>query len=164
MHYGLLPRLCFPALWLVCLLAWGCQGRIHTPAAPEAAESAGRRVVHREPEGYTYHWTRKSVYEEQRTSGEYRYPDSVMIPTTKTKENLVYYANQILADETQPIVVLVIDETKVRADMRFFSDPDGRDADADPVIYGKLNLDAVAQVVNFKRGEDGEYALPPDMF
>jgi uncharacterized protein (DUF952 family) len=59
---------------------------------------------------------------------------------------------------TPSLVLLVIDESRIDAELRWEeSEPD---LPPFPHIYGPLNVDAVVDVVDFPEGEEG-FALPP---
>lgn len=59
------------------------------------------------------------------------------------------------------LVLLVIDEALVSADVRYESMEAGNDAF--PHIYGPLNLDAVAAVLDFPPKNDGTLWLPSSL-
>lgn len=58
------------------------------------------------------------------------------------------------------LVILVIDSNKVKPDIRYEAAEEG---ELFPHIYGALNLDAVAQVVDFEPGVDGYFDLPQQL-
>jgi len=128
---------------------------------PSASRENRQEYEKRKPQGYTYHWTKRKVYEAEKVSGAYMYPGWEFIPTTKTKKELEYFANDVLRNNTDRMVVLVIDETKVDPKMKF-PKPQGPNAVSGPEIHGVLNLDAVVQVVPLERDNTGRYVLPED--
>ena len=66
-------------------------------------------------------------------------------------------ANAFYAGE-RDLVLLVIDERRVRADVREEPVP-GRD-ERFPHIYGPLNVDAVFETIPLEAGPDGLFAFP----
>ncbi len=59
----------------------------------------------------------------------------------------------------QDLVILVIECDRVQPEIRY----EGADANnLFPHIYGALNINAVAQAIDFEAGADGLFLLPPD--
>jgi len=56
------------------------------------------------------------------------------------------------------LVLLQIDPSKVRAEIRYEDAPDG--SGTFPHIYGPLNADAVARVVAYRSNDDGLFGEP----
>jgi uncharacterized protein (DUF952 family) len=65
-------------------------------------------------------------------------------------------ANAIYGGDDE-LLVLVIDEDRVKPDIRYEAVPDWDDPF--PHIYGPLNLDAVVEISSLKRGPDGRFAF-----
>jgi uncharacterized protein (DUF952 family) len=65
-------------------------------------------------------------------------------------------ANAIYGEHDE-LLVLVIDEERLKSEIRYEAVP-GWD-DPFPHIYGPLNLDAVTETLSLKRGPDGHYAF-----
>jgi uncharacterized protein (DUF952 family) len=55
------------------------------------------------------------------------------------------------------LLILVIDEDRVKPDIRYETVPGWEDPF--PHIYGPLNLDAVTEISSLKRGTDGRFAF-----
>jgi uncharacterized protein (DUF952 family) len=64
-------------------------------------------------------------------------------------------------DGQDDLVLLCIDPELVAAEIRH-ENLDGA-GDLFPHIYGPLNLDAVTDVLDFTRGDDGEFTLPEQL-
>jgi uncharacterized protein (DUF952 family) len=64
-------------------------------------------------------------------------------------------------DTLEPLVIICIDESKLTSDVRYEDgDSCGR---AYPHIYGKVNNDAVIQVLPFLKSVDGKYQKNPEL-
>lgn len=64
------------------------------------------------------------------------------------------------------LVLLVINEDKVTADVRYEPPADNGEADPNdrfPHVYGALNLDAVTRVIAFPANADGSFTLPEEL-
>jgi len=108
------------------------------------------------------HITKRSDWTEAQTLGSYRADSfaSQGFIHCSTPEQVIAVANVIFHGQ-RDLVILGIDEDKVVPEIRF-ENLDGGD-NLFPHIYGPLNLDAVAQVVDFDPLPDGSFALP-DVF
>ena len=78
------------------------------------------------------------------------------IHCTAECDRLLAVANAFYRDDTSAYIILVIDPTRVTAEIRWES----ADGHVFPHIYGSLNPDAVVDVVPFPRSLAGEF-LPP---
>lgn len=78
---------------------------------------------------------------------------------TGAPDLLVWVANRFYRKAGGPFVVLSIDEPLVTAEVRW----EESDGHLFPHIYGPLNWDAVAQVIDFPRSADGAFLLPPEL-
>ncbi|MEX2227160.1 MAG: DUF952 domain-containing protein [Dehalococcoidia bacterium] len=74
------------------------------------------------------------------------------IHCTDGAANLIQTANRYYRDDPRAFVALVIDKSKVQADIRY-EDP----ARLYPHIYGPLNRDAIVRVVAMRRAADGTF-------
>jgi len=78
---------------------------------------------------------------------------------TGAPELLVAVANRYYTQTNGPFVVLCIEEARVAADVRW----EEAHGDLYPHIYGPLEWDAVEQVIDFPRTEDGRFLSPPEL-
>jgi len=62
----------------------------------------------------------------------------------------------------QDLELLVIDRSKLRADVVYEPGSHGED-ELFPHLYGQLDLDAVSRRVDFPCGADGQFVLPSDL-
>jgi uncharacterized protein (DUF952 family) len=103
----------------------------------------------------TYHLTPRVVWESQ-SAGPYFRPEAYeqdgFIHCTDGEEQVVRVANAFYVGDSREHVVLVIDITRIRAEVKY-EDPDR----IFPHIYGPLNVDAVAEVRSIERGPTGRY-------
>ncbi|BAY88218.1 MULTISPECIES: DUF952 domain-containing protein [unclassified Tolypothrix] len=107
------------------------------------------------------HITQSGQWEEAKTLGSYR-ADSL------ETEGFIHCseANQILKvanrffKHQKGLVILFIDADQVKAEVRY---EEAEIGELFPHIYGKLNIDAVFQVINFESGEDGLFNLPREV-
>jgi uncharacterized protein (DUF952 family) len=60
--------------------------------------------------------------------------------------------------DRRDLVLLLVDATKVRAEVRYEGRPGGHQY---PHIYGPLNCDAVLQVIPYEPDAAGDFPLPP---
>jgi uncharacterized protein (DUF952 family) len=114
-----------------------------------------------------FHIATKMDWDAAGAAGEYA-PAS--LPTEgfihcSTAEQVIPVANQFYRGQAD-LLLLVIDTEKLAARLEYEapSPPDGSppptSAELFPHLYGALNLDAVAQAVEFPPGEDGAFVLP----
>jgi uncharacterized protein (DUF952 family) len=73
-----------------------------------------------------------------------------------TPEQVIEVANYLFS-ERNDLLLLVIDEEKVQAHIKY---EDGGNGKFYPHIYGPLNTDAVISVLEFKPEKDGLFTLP----
>ena len=78
------------------------------------------------------------------------------IHCTGERELLVTVANHFYRSAVGLFVILVIDEKKVSAEIRW----EPADGYLFPHIYGPLNIDAVREVIGFPRDADGTFTQP----
>jgi len=74
------------------------------------------------------------------------------IHCTEGAENLIDTANRYYRDDRRAFVALIIDPSKVRAEVRY-EDP----ARIYPHIYGAVNRDAIVRVARVRREADGTF-------
>jgi uncharacterized protein (DUF952 family) len=105
-------------------------------------------------------------WERARAAGEPYAPASLaaegFVHCTATDEVLLAVANRFYVDEPDEFVVLSIDESRLRAEVRWESGlpapPPGSDAVVFPHVYGPLDLDAVVGVRRAVRADNGTFA------
>jgi uncharacterized protein (DUF952 family) len=72
---------------------------------------------------------------------------------------------QLAATANRDLVALCIEQSRLRALVRYEPPPqvsDARSKERFPHLYGALNTDAVIRVVDFPCAADGSFALPAD--
>lgn len=74
-------------------------------------------------------------------------------------ERLLWVANHFYRDKDGAYVILLIDEKRVKAAVRW-EEVDGARF---PHVYGALNLDAVVEVIDFPREDKGQFRLPAQL-
>ncbi|ALF56211.1 hypothetical protein ACX27_01630 [Nostoc piscinale CENA21] len=72
---------------------------------------------------------------------------------------IIPVANRFFYNQ-QELVILLIDSQKVKAEIRYEAAETG---EIFPHIYGSLNIDAVAQVIDFASGVNGYFDLPKQL-
>ena len=80
------------------------------------------------------------------------------IHCTRGVEQLVIVANRYYRADPRPLVVVVIDEGRVTAQIKY--EPGQEDGVAYPHIYGPLNREAIVAVLNMGRLPDGSFQFP----
>lgn len=113
-------------------------------------ESAAAREA-----GVTYHLVPVGVWERSRDAETYMpeaYNADGFIHCTNGTDKLVEVANLFYVSDSREFLVLVIDVTKIRADVRY-DDP----GLLFPHIYGPLNTSAVIGELPVSRGSDGTF-------
>ncbi len=106
-----------------------------------------------------FHITTREAWDRATAEGNYRTP---LLPVEgfihcSTRDQVVQVANLRFRGQTG-LVLLAINTDRVKAEI-LYEDLAG-EAQKFPHIYGELNIDAVAQVVEFEPGEEGYFALP----
>lgn len=107
-----------------------------------------------------YHMLPLAVWQQQAADQPYHHESlqtEGFIHCTAEPERLLWVANHFYRAEVGAFVILCIDESTVQAPVQW----DLADGHRFPHIYGPLNLNAVQQVINFPRAEDGRFLLPP---
>ena len=107
------------------------------------------------PAGLTFHITPEEVWEAQRVSGSYQpeaFAEEGFVHTTIDLETLLIPANRYYTGDGRPYVCLTIDLALVPGEVRFDADPL-----IYPHIYGPVPTDAVTEVRDANRGEDGTF-------
>ncbi len=102
----------------------------------------------------------REYYDAQPTDQDYQ-PEPMaqgredFIHCTNGPENVVATAHRHYQHDPRPFYLLVLDMEKIRAPIRY-------DAPGEiyPHIYGPLNRDAIVEIRNFERTEDGRFLLP----
>ena len=80
------------------------------------------------------------------------------IHCTDEQERLVWVANHFYHDIVGDFVILYIEEALLEAELKW-EEADGHHF---PHIYGTLNCDAVTNVIEFPRDDDGTFRLPSE--
>jgi uncharacterized protein (DUF952 family) len=80
------------------------------------------------------------------------------IHCTRGAEQLVIVANRYYQNDLRPLAVVVIDESRVTAEIKY--EPGQDDGVLYPHIYGLLNRDAIVTVLNMGRLPDGSFQFP----
>jgi uncharacterized protein (DUF952 family) len=110
-----------------------------------------------------YHIAFESDWNDALNAGEYRISTKDRTLEEQgfihggTAEQVAPVANLIYGDD-ECLIVLVIDEAKLRSELRF-DEVAGWDKPF-PHIYGPLNTDAVTATRPLSRGTDGKYVFP----
>ncbi|MBX3051213.1 MAG: DUF952 domain-containing protein [Caldilineaceae bacterium] len=81
------------------------------------------------------------------------------IHCTAEPKLLVEVANRYYATKPGPFVLICIDEARIAPVVRW----EESSGDIYPHIYGPLNWNAVEQVIDFPRDEEGTFLLPPGL-
>jgi uncharacterized protein (DUF952 family) len=106
-------------------------------------------------EDVTYHLVAADDWRAQPADRDYvpaAFEADGFIHCTDGAQNVIDTANRYYRDDRRDYVVLVIDRSRVRADLRY---EDG--ARIYPHIYGPLNRDAIVRVVAVTRAPDGMF-------
>ncbi len=109
-----------------------------------------------------YHITTRTSWEDALRAGSYR-GDTLSTDGfihASTREQVAGTGNYLFRGQ-QGLVLLCIDTAKLKPELRFEQAP-GTDQKF-PHLYGPLNLDAVAGVVDFPPEPDGAFKLPENM-
>lgn len=113
-----------------------------------------------------YHIADRRDWEEARTRGEYRHStrgrtleEQGFIHAAQSSQQVEGVANSFYSG-AGPLVLLAIDEDRVRPEIRYENVP-GWDLPF-PHIYGPLNTDAVVRTISLIPGLDGRYVFPVD--
>lgn len=113
--------------------------------------------------GLIYHIATRADWERARASGEYT---RSTVDKTLAEEGFIHAsqaaqvartANKFYRDVPGDLVLLVIDQARLRAEVRYEHVP-GADLPF-PHVYGPLNLDAVIAARPFAAGPDGVFAF-----
>lgn len=110
--------------------------------------------------GRTYHMVPREYYEAQPVEQDYQ-PEPMQkglenfIHCTTGAENVAATGERFYRSDPRPFYLLIVDLDKVQAPARY--DAAGK---IFPHIYGPLNRDAIVEVLNFEREEDGRF-IPP---
>jgi len=83
------------------------------------------------------------------------YAEEGFIHATKGDDLLVKVANRVYAEFTDELLLLVIDETRVKSEIKYEQASDGR---LYPHIYGPLSTDAIVEIRQMER-RDGRWAI-----
>jgi uncharacterized protein (DUF952 family) len=120
-----------------------------------------------------YHITSREEWKAAQQHGEYTAPSlaSQGFIHCSTAAQVLGVANTFYRGQSD-LVLLVIDPARLSAELRW-EPPDHPNPDADlrelesqrlfPHLFGALNLEAVAQVIDFPTLPDGSFALPQGM-
>ncbi|MEM7680557.1 MAG: DUF952 domain-containing protein [Planctomycetota bacterium] len=109
-----------------------------------------------------FHITARADWEAAQAQGHYTHPSlaSEGFIHFSTKAQLLPSAGRFYAEGTDELVVLVIDPSRLAAELRWepahVGTPDQQDF---PHLYGPLNLDAVVDVLPLTRDEQGRFVL-----
>lgn len=113
------------------------------------------------------HITTRSAWQAAQASGQYVHPSLEIegFIHASTAEQITAVANAFYRGQAD-LVLLVVDERRLSSELRW-EPPAGPPApgitksDLFPHIYGPLNLEAVARVLDLKPDAEGLFALPP---
>ena len=106
----------------------------------------------------TYHLTPAEYYRDCDSTTDYipqSFADEGFIHCTNGEQDVADTANRYYKDDRRMYVVLAIDTTKVKPEIRFEDE-----ARIYPHIHGPLNRDAIIEVLPILREPDGSF-LPP---
>jgi uncharacterized protein (DUF952 family) len=133
------------------------------PAIRIAVSVAGEPHRHtRADRPLIYHLTPAAEWRSARAAGAYRVStlgttlDEVGFIHCSRAGQVAGVANRFYREQTD-LVLLTIDEQRVRPEIRYEAAPGS--AEPFPHIHGPLNLDAVVEVVPFERGPDGTFTF-----
>ena len=107
------------------------------------------------------HITRLEQWKQAESAGVYRSETlgSEGFIHCSTPQQVIKVANAVYHGQ-MGLVLLVINPSKVRSDIRF-EKSEGRGLY--PHIYGPLNIDAVIKVHRFEPNQDGNFKLPTEL-
>lgn len=114
-----------------------------------------------------YHLLRRSQWSAARRAKTYAPPSLAAegFIHCSTLDQLAPTANALFRG-VRDLVVLCIDEARLRAALRFEHPADGADArsrERFPHLYGPLNADAVTAAVDFPCSADGAFTVPAEL-
>jgi glutathione S-transferase len=103
-------------------------------------------------------WDRARQEGEYRTSTRGRTLSEEGVIHASTAAQVLPVANVVYLDEQQDLVLLVLDTSRIEAEIR--REPVPGWADPFPHIYGPLNVDAVIRAVPLERDAAGSFRWP----
>jgi uncharacterized protein (DUF952 family) len=106
----------------------------------------------------TYHLVPAEYYRDCDSTADYvpqSFADEGFIHCTDGEQNVAETANRYYKDDRRMYVVLAIDTTKLKAEIKYEDE-----SKIYPHIYGSLNRDAIVGVLPILREADGTF-LPP---
>jgi uncharacterized protein (DUF952 family) len=103
-------------------------------------------------------WDRARQEGEYRTSTRGRTLSEEGFIHASTAAQVLPVANAVYLDEQQDLVLLVLDSSRIAAEIR--REPVPGWADPFPHIYGPLNVDAVVRAVPLERDAAGSFCWP----
>ncbi|MBN6187570.1 DUF952 domain-containing protein [Aneurinibacillus sp. BA2021] len=80
------------------------------------------------------------------------YEEEGFIHATQGDDLLIRVANRVYKEFTDELLLLIIDEDRVTSEVRY---EQAKDANLYPHIYGPLNTDAITEVKQMKKTENG---------
>ena len=107
------------------------------------------------------HITSKSSWVDAQAKGEYR-ADSLAAEGfihCSMPAQVVAVAERFYAGQ-HGLILLILDSKRIRAEVRYEAGTDKPD-ELFPHVYGPINLDAVARVLDFEPDFTGHWILPP---
>ncbi|MFC4336452.1 DUF952 domain-containing protein [Salininema proteolyticum] len=114
-----------------------------------------------------FHITSPEIWSRAREEGEYRQStknatlDAVGFIHCSSAHQIDAVANCVHADD-DGLMVLGIDEARVKAEVVFEVPDDEDETEAYPHVYGPLNVDAVVSLHPLERDESGRFRFDPD--
>lgn len=112
------------------------------------------------PDDLTYHLVAAEYWRAQPDGADYvpeTFADDGFIHCTTGAQNLIDTANRYYHGDARDFVALLIDTSKVRAEVRYADD-----ARSYPHIYGPLSRHAVTRVATVTRDRDGTFVAVED--
>ena len=107
-----------------------------------------------------YHFVEKGYFKKFKENEFYipvEFEADGFIHCTKEPENVVKVADFIIGKKPGEFLLLVIDEDKVKAEIKYER---SCTETLFPHIYGHLNMDAVVEAVEFPRDDEGCFIFP----
>lgn len=106
------------------------------------------------------HLTTALAWEAALQAGEYRAPslENEAFIHCSLPDQIAEVANTWFGGQND-LVLLVLDSTRLRPEVRFEPGTDKPDA-LFPHVYGPINLDAVIRVLDYKPGQNGRFTRP----